>query len=186
MYRLPKWIILFVTLFVSAALLFFSGCNGARVTVTIPPATITAPPVTITATISTAIPGETTETQVGPLGLKPAEIVLSVLDNNNRVRTLHTMVATVVSDNGTPLPGIALEWIILQVTDSVGEIVAIQGGTPQKNDNYWAVARTDSKGQVKLVVTSVNQGSTYIMAYVPGITNQEKQKVYTVKNWVAN
>jgi hypothetical protein len=182
MFRLSKWIILVLLVVLGTSVLFLAGCKGGKVTVTIPPITLTAPPVTHSTTITTT--GETT-TPITPSGLVPVSVTLSSLDSNNKTQTMHTLVATILSENGTPVPGVTVQWTLNRAPDSVGDIVSLGGVDPQM-DNTWGSVKTDSKGQARLAITSVHEGDTYIMVYVAGISSYDNRRIYTVQHWILN
>jgi hypothetical protein len=184
MLKVSRWIILVLMVILGTSILLMAGCEGGKVTITIPPVTLTAPPVTLTATITPTTSVTTTITPVP--GEVAAHITLSSLDDNNKIRTFHTLVATVTSENGTPLPGISVEWMLDRAPSCVGDIVTVAGLEPQKKDNAWAVAKTDNSGQVQLTITSTHEGDTYLMVYVPIISKANFQKEYTIIHWFVN
>jgi hypothetical protein len=186
MFRLSKWIILVLLVVLGTSIILMPGCEGGKVTITIPPVTLTAPPVTVTATLApTTTPGETTTTPITPSGLVPASVTLSSTDANTKIRTLHTLVARVVSKDGTPVPGVTVQWMLDRASDSVGYIVSLGNVEPQKIENTWGIVKTDSNGQAWIIITAVREGDTYIMVYVPDISF-DNRSVFAIQHWIAN
>ena len=176
MFRLSRWIIPLLLAVLGTSMLLMQGCKGAQVTVTIPPVTFTAPPITLTATLTaTTTPGQ-----------GPASVTLTAFNDSSKINTMNTLAATVTSENGTLMPGVSVEWILNRVPDAVGDIVSLGGASPQKMNNTWGIVKTDSNGQARLTITSVHEGDTYIMVYVPSISNLDNQKIYVINHWVTN
>jgi hypothetical protein len=185
MFKYSKLAFSVVLIILGISLIFMAGCERGKVTVTIPPITITAPAVTLTATFTpTTTPGETT-TPVTTPALIPVSVTLSALDSNNKTQTLHTLIATVLSENGTPVPGVIVQWTLNRTPNSVGDIVSLGGVDPQMG-NTWGTVKSDSKGQARLAITSVSEGDTYIMVYVPGINVYDNRRIYTIQRWETN
>ena len=115
----------------------------------------------------------------------------------NPVRTQHVMVATVRDQNGNPMPGMAIEWMLT----GDGAIVDVDGGG--KTDNGYASSRTASSGyvldrgnadpsddvqigpgQTWAVITSAAEGTSNVIAYAPDISNWDHHKAFATKNWM--
>jgi len=184
MSRLSRLVILVILAVLGTNALLLAGCEGEKVTVTIPPITLTAPPVTHTVTTTPTTTVVVTTTPVILPGLAPASVTISPIDTNYKIFTLHTITALVTSANGTPVSGVSVEWMINRVPDSVGDIVYLEGADPQKINNTWGTVKTDNNGLARLNITSVYEGDTYIMVYVPGISKYDDRRVYIIKHWV--
>jgi hypothetical protein len=186
MFRFSRLIIPVILVILGISILLLAGCEGGKVTITIPPVTLTAPPVTLSTTITpTTTPGETTTT-ITPSGLVPALVTFISTEFGYKVRTMHTIIVQVTSENGTPMPGVSVEWLINRAPESVGDIVNLEGVSPLKIDNSWGIVTTDSNGQARVAITSQLEGDTYIMVYVPGINKYDNRRIYTTKHWVPN
>lgn len=132
------------------------------------------------------------------LEVKPAEAT-------NPVQTQHVLVATVLDQNGEPLAGRRVEWMIAE--GSVGSIVEVDESgwyntRGYKVNNKYAVTHTNQgdhiltrgnadpaddihlkKGQTWCVITSPIEGTTQMVVYAPGIYNWDNHKVFVTKNW---
>ena len=100
------------------------------------------------------------------------------------IKTQHTMVARVKAKDGSLVAGTSVEWILNRVPGAVGDIVSLEGNSPQKINNTFGIVKTDSNGEARLTITSVGEGDTYITAYVPGIGDPAAHKQFVVKSWL--
>ena len=113
------------------------------------------------------------------------------LQDVNPVNTQHIMIVTVKDENGKPLPTRRVEWMIPE--GSVGTFVEVDesGWTStrgHKITNNYAITHTNTnahvltrgnddpsddihleRGQTWAVITSPVEGTTHVIAYVPGI-----------------
>ncbi len=100
------------------------------------------------------------------------------------IMTQHTLVAQVKANDGSPVSGTPVEWILNRAHGAVGDIVSLEGSGPQKINNTYGIVKTDSNGEARLTITSVSEGDTYITAYVPGISDPAAHKQFVVKHWL--
>jgi len=131
--------------------------------------------------------------------------VIPVTDTNP-VGTQHVLIATVLDHEGNPLPNRRVEWIIPE-GGSVGGLVEVdesglRASRGYKLTNSLAVSHTNNydhvltrgnddpsddiqltRGQTWAVITSVEEGTTHVIAYAPGIYNWDKHKVFVKKHW---
>lgn len=131
----------------------------------------------------------------------PYSIEISPAIDVNPVRTQHLMVATVRDQNGNPVPGAKVEWILGRGPRAVGDIVEVDGG--KKIDNTfaetvtgrgetvvdWGTADTSDDvrvgaGQTWCVITSPVEGTSNVIAYSPDIRNWNQHKAFAEKNWM--
>jgi uncharacterized repeat protein (TIGR01451 family) len=123
----------------------------------------------------------------------------------NPVRTQHVFVATVKDKNGKPLPNRRVEWLLAE--GSVGSIVEVdesgwRSSRGHKVTNKFAITHTNNydhvltrgntdpaddvnltRGQTWCVITSPTEGTSHLIAYVPGIYDWQKHKVFVTKHW---
>jgi hypothetical protein len=137
----------------------------------------------------------------------PHAVTLDVtpVEEVNPVQTQHVLIATVKDAEGKPLPNRRVEWMISK--GSVGEIVEVdesgwRASRGHKVTNDYAISHTNNfrhsltrgnddpdddvhvePGQTWCVITSPIEGDTYVTAYVPGIYDWRKHKVFVVKHW---
>ncbi|KPK80617.1 MAG: hypothetical protein AMJ81_11710, partial [Phycisphaerae bacterium SM23_33] len=133
-----------------------------------------------------------------------ATIEVRPVEDVNPVGTQHVFVATVKDKDGKPLPNRRVEWML---SDGVGSIVevdesGIRASRGHKVDNRFAVSHTNNfdhvltrgnsdpqddirltKGQTWCVITSPVEGTSYVVAYAPGIYDWSKHKVLLKKHW---
>ncbi|MBN1369136.1 MAG: DUF11 domain-containing protein [Dehalococcoidaceae bacterium] len=121
---------------------------------------------------------------VGVSAAEPVSVAVTPTEAYNPILTQHTLVAVVKDKNGTPVSGALVEWILNRAPGAVGDIVSLEGGSPQKIDNTYGVAKTDSNGEASLTITSTREGDTDITVYVPAITDPANHKWFAVKHWL--
>jgi uncharacterized repeat protein (TIGR01451 family) len=134
---------------------------------------------------------------------KAQQLAVSPQECTNPVGTQHVIIATVCDDHGNGLRNRRVEWHVT----GVGHIVEADesGFFPGRGymvDDQYAVSYTNYKqhtltrgnsdpsddihlkpGQTYLVVTSAQEGTTYVTCYAPGIYNWDKHKVIVAKHW---
>lgn len=123
----------------------------------------------------------------------------------NPVRTQHVLIATVLDEDGEPLPSRRVEWIISE--GSIGDIIEVdesgwRNSRGYKVDNHYAVSHTNygdhvldrgnddpsddihlETGQTWCVISSPVEGDTHVTVYAPGIYDWSKHKVFVTKHW---
>lgn len=133
------------------------------------------------------------------------EVTLEPVTDVNPVQTQHILVATVKDKHGKGLPNRRVEWMIGE--GSVGDIVEVdesgwRASRGYKMGNDFAVSHTNNfkhvinrgnddpsddvaleVGQTWCVITSAVEGETHVIAYVPGIYDWNKHKVFALKRW---
>ncbi|WP_372370990.1 hypothetical protein [Candidatus Uabimicrobium sp. HlEnr_7] len=141
---------------------------------------------------------------------QPARLTIDPVAAVNPVKTQHTFVVTVYDENGNPLGGQRVEWILSRGNICVGDIVehddkgAIVGGEKvNKLSNHYTVSYTNdgprtldfgndnpnddlnlTVGQTWCTITSPIEGETHVIAFCPGIKDASQHKVYAVKYWI--
>jgi uncharacterized repeat protein (TIGR01451 family) len=112
----------------------------------------------------------------------PASVTISPTEDTNPVKTQHTLTATVKTADGSAAAGAEVQWILNRFPAAVGDIVEVSNGN--KVDNFYAISTTDSAGKATATITATREGDTDVTAFVPGITDANKHKVFAVKHWV--
>src|SRR5438105_3507291 len=158
------------------------------------------------------LPGDIIQTHAKPPGHSywcnfdryAVRLEVRPVDVANPVRTQHVIVATVYDEQGKPLRGRRVEWML----EGVGNIVEVDedgyhAGRGYKVDGKYAVSYTDyfehtvtrgtkdcsddftiRPGQTWCVVTSAVEGDTHMTCYAPGIFNWAKGRVFVSCKWV--
>lgn len=135
---------------------------------------------------------------------KAHTITVTPLESINPVRRQHVFVAAVCDAQGNGLRNRRVEWHV----SGVGHIVEVDesGCFPGRGylvDDKYAVSYTNYRehtitrgnddpnddiplkpGQTWCVVTSAEEGDTFVTCYAPGIHNWERHKVFAVKHWI--
>ena len=134
-----------------------------------------------------------------------ATLEVTPIRDVNPVRTQHVLVATVKDKDGKPLPNRRVEWLLAE--GGIGSIVEVdesgwRSSRGHKLTNNYAVTHTNNgdhvltrgnddpsddvhlkRGQTWCVITSAVEGTSHVIAYVPGIYNWQKHKVFVTKHW---
>ncbi|QDU59341.1 Large cysteine-rich periplasmic protein OmcB precursor [Planctomycetes bacterium Pan216] len=135
---------------------------------------------------------------------KACTITVTPAEAVNQVATQHILIATVCDAEGNSLRNRRVEWHL----QGVGHIVEVDesGLMPGRGylvDDTYAVSYTNYRshtltrgtedpsddihlkpGQTWCVITSPQEGESYVTTYAPGIYNWQKHKVFAVKHWV--
>ncbi|MFP4642580.1 MAG: DUF7507 domain-containing protein [Chloroflexota bacterium] len=119
-----------------------------------------------------------------PAAKEQSSVTISPDEAFNPIMTQHTLVAQVKAEDGSPVSGASVEWILNRAPSAVGDIVSLDGSGPEKVDNTYGIVKTDSKGEAELTITSAHEGDTDITAYVPGIEDPAVHKQFAVKHWL--
>ncbi len=114
----------------------------------------------------------------------PTSVTITPTEDYNPIRTQHTLVALVKAEDGSPVSGTTVEWILNRAPGAVGDIVCLDGSGAKKIDNTYGIVKTDSNGEARITITSAREGDTDITAYVPGISDPAVHKQFAVKHWV--
>ncbi len=133
------------------------------------------------------------------------QVSLDRIEDTTPVSTNQVYVATITDNNGTPLAGRRVEWMIAE--GGIGDIIEIDetglsDGRGYKVNNQYAVSHTNffdhvldrgtddpsddiylQAGQSWCVISSPTEGTTHLTAYAPAIYNWENNKVLATHNW---
>ncbi len=77
-----------------------------------------------------------------------------------------------------------VEFMLNRFPGAVGDIVEVNGGTPSKMSNAYAVAHTGGGGQATATLTATRPGSADITAFVPAVVDPNAHKKFGVVHWV--
>jgi uncharacterized repeat protein (TIGR01451 family) len=135
-----------------------------------------------------------------------ATVELTPASACNPTHTQHVLIATVKDKDGKPLPNRRVEWLIPD--GSIGTFVEVdesgwRASRGHKVTNKYAITHTNNfkhtitrgnddpsddielkPGQTWAVITSPQEGTTHVVAYVPAIYNWDKHKAFATKSWV--
>lgn len=167
---------------------------------------------TLLLTLAIVMCGSVVAQQPGDEEKVPFTIKLDPIADINPVKTQHTMIATVLDNQGRPLAGQRVDWILSRGPQMVGDIVEhddmgavvdTTNAVVNKIDNHYSTSYTNEGprtltmgtesttddialgvGQTWLTITSPVEGETHIIAFCPGIKNSTRHKAFAVKYWV--
>ena len=123
------------------------------------------------------------------------------------------IIVKVKDADGNPVPDVKVEWVLNQRPEAVGDIIDtddpgdnnVPAAPNVKVDNTFAITYTNSedgapsqlegmglggtditieKGETWIVITSVDEGDTDIMAFAPAIHRKNTHKIFAIKHWV--
>jgi len=141
----------------------------------------------------------------------PYSIKVDPVTDINPVKTQHTIVATVLDQQGNPLKNQRVEWILARGPNAVGDIVehddmnTIVGSDQKvvKLGNQYTVTYTNDHdvlldmgtpdprddiklgvGQTWITITSPLEGETNFIAFCPNIKNANQHKTFGIKYWM--
>ncbi|MCD6452902.1 MAG: DUF11 domain-containing protein [Dehalococcoidales bacterium] len=115
----------------------------------------------------------------------PVSVTISPEESYNPVMTQHTMVARVLAEGGVPAEGVTVEWMLNRSPDAVGDIVSgYVAESDAKQDNTYAITKTDANGEAMLTITATRPGDTDITALVSAIQDPARHKVFATKHWL--
>ena len=131
---------------------------------------------------------------------------------SDQIKAQNVMVVKVIDADGAPVPDVKVEWTLNRRPDAVGDIVDtddpgdnnIPAAPNLKINNQFAITYTNSetgipsqlegirpggtditieKGETWIVITSVDEGNTYITAFANEIPRKNTHKIFAVKHW---
>ncbi|MCZ6799272.1 MAG: hypothetical protein O7F12_02170 [Nitrospirae bacterium] len=117
----------------------------------------------------------------------PASITLEPVQTTNPINTPQTLKAIVKDAKGKRVYSAMVEWILARANGAVGDIVEVQQdplNRALKMDNAFALAGANRRGESFISVTSVQEGTTHVIAVVPDIQDKTKNRAFGVLHWL--
>ena len=117
----------------------------------------------------------------------PASITLEPIQTTNPIQTSQTLKAIVKDAKGKRVYSAMVEWILARANGAVGDIIEVQQdplNRALKMDNTFALAGADRRGESAISVTSVQEGTTHVIAVVPDIKDKTKNRAFGVLHWL--
>lgn len=117
----------------------------------------------------------------------PVSVTIEPEQTTNPVKTQQTLKAIVRDADGKPVYSAMVEWILARANGAVGDIIEVKQDPLQramKLTNTYALAGADRRGEAAVTITSVQEGTTHVIAVVPDIKDPSKHKAFAVLNWL--
>jgi uncharacterized repeat protein (TIGR01451 family) len=135
---------------------------------------------------------------------KAVRVEVRPVEQTVPVRTQLVLIATVYDVDGKPRRDRRIDWML----QGKGNLIDVDGsgcfnGRGHKVDSFWGYSFTNyhehritrgtnepgddfivRPGQTWCVVSSAEEGDTYVTSFAPGIFNWEKSRVYSTIHWV--
>lgn len=117
----------------------------------------------------------------------PVSVTIEPGQHTSPIKTQQTFTAVVKDAKGKPVYSTVVEWILARANGAVGDIIEV-GQDPLKRalkvDNTYAIGGADRRGESKVTLTSVQEGTTHLIAVVPDIKDKNKRKAFAVMHWL--
>lgn len=117
----------------------------------------------------------------------PVSVTIEPDQHTSPINTQQTFTAVVKDAQGKPVYSTVVEWILARANGAVGDIIEV-GQDPLlralKIDNTYAIGGADKRGESTVTLTSVQEGTTHLIAVVPDIKNKSQHKAFAVMHWL--
>ncbi len=117
----------------------------------------------------------------------PVSVTIEPEQRTSPIKTQQTFTAVVKDAKGQRVYSAVVEWILARANGAVGDIIEV-GQDPLnralKVDNTYAIGGADRRGESTVTITSVQEGTTHLIAVVPDIKDNNQHKAFAVMNWL--
>lgn len=117
----------------------------------------------------------------------PVSVTIEPAQYTAPIKTQQTFTAVVKDAKGNPVYSTVVEWILARANGAVGDILEV-GQDPLKRalkiDNTYAIGGADRRGESTVTLTSVQEGTTHLIAVVPDIKDKSQHKAFAVMHWL--
>lgn len=117
----------------------------------------------------------------------PVSVTIEPGQHTSPIKTQQTFTAVVKDAQGKPVYSTVVEWILARANGAVGDIIEV-GQDPLlralKIDNTYAIGGANKRGESTVTLTSVQEGSTHLIAVVQDIKNKSQHKAFAVMHWL--
>lgn len=117
----------------------------------------------------------------------PTSVTIEPGQRTSPIKTQQTFMAVVKDAKGNPVFSAVVEWVLARANGAVGDIIEV-GQDPLnralKMDNTYAIGGANRRGESTVTLTSVQEGTTHLIALVPDIKNKTKHKAFAVMHWL--
>ena len=117
----------------------------------------------------------------------PATVTIEPAQHTSPINTQQTFTAVVKDAKGKRVYSAVVEWILARANGAVGDIIEV-GQDPLKRalkiDNTYAIGEANRQGESTVTLTSVQEGTTHLIAVVPDIKDKSDHKAFAVMHWL--
>ncbi len=117
----------------------------------------------------------------------PVSVTIEPGQHTSPIKTQQTFTAVVKDAKGNPVYSTVVEWILARANGAVGDILEV-GQDPLlralKIDNTYAIGGANRRGESSVTLTSVQEGTTHLIAVVPDIKDASTHKAFAVMHWL--
>jgi len=117
----------------------------------------------------------------------PVSVTIEPGQHTSPIKTQQTFTAVVKDAQGKPVYSTVVEWILARANGAVGDIIEV-GQDPLlralKIDNTYAIGGANKRGESTVTLTSVQEGTTHLIAVVSDIKDNSKHKAFAVMHWL--
>ena len=122
----------------------------------------------------------------------PVSVSIEVEKFSSPIKRQQTLIAIVKDVQGKPVYDTMVEWILARANNAVGDIIEVGqdplssmlGRQVLKIDNTYARNKTNRRGESRITITSVQGGTTHLIAVVPDIKDKSQHNAFAVMNWL--
>ena len=116
----------------------------------------------------------------------PVSVSIEARQHTSPIKTQQTFIATVKDAQGKPVYNTMVGWILARANNAVGDIIEVRQDPLKqtlKIDNTYARGRTNRLGKSTITITSVQEGTTHLVAVVPAIKDKNRYNAFAVMHW---
>ena len=117
----------------------------------------------------------------------PATVTIEPAQHTSPINTQQTFTAVVKDAKGKRVYSAVVEWILARANGAVGDIIEVGQDSLKralKIDNTYAIGVANRQGKSTVTLTSVQEGSTHLIAVVPDIKDKSDHKAFAVMHWL--
>ena len=113
----------------------------------------------------------------------PTQISLTPAESWECILNQHELTALLESGS-QPVSNGRIEFFLNRFPAAVGDIVEVDGSSPTKMTNTFAIVQTNDSGEATTTLVATRPGDTDVTAFAPGIEDDSAHKVFSVVHWV--
>ena len=116
----------------------------------------------------------------------PVSVSIEADQLTGPIKTQQTFIATVKDAQGKPVYNTAVEWILARANKAVGDIIEVRqdlSNQALKIDNTYARDKTNRLGKSTIIINSIQEGTTHLIAVVPAIKDKNQYNAFAVMHW---
>ena len=133
--------------------------------------------------VGTAAAGNSKSPAFDPQLIAPTQVSLTPAESWSCIFDQHELTALLMNDSGRVNNG-RIEFFLNRFPAAVGDIAQVDGHSPTKMTNTFAIVQTASNGEASATLVATHPGDTDVTVFAPGILNDSDHKVFGVVHWV--